>query len=263
MKDSDILVETKDFVTTVRFNRPEVLNSFASEHFRRIEQIFTDLKQDDATRVVIITGEGRAFCAGADLSQIDMADSKSRRPKMGTVSDWVTPILELTKPVIAAVNGPAVGAGLAFALAADIRVASDKARFSAIFRRIGMLAVDGVTWLLPRVVGTSKALEMIYSGDMLDAQEAERIGLVSYVVPHDDLLDRVNEMARQYAEGPPIALQLSKSLVMTGLSKSYADHLSAEQWASLSNRVYAGHDVKEGSRAFKEKRPASFRGYVE
>ena len=98
---------------------------------------------------------------------------------------------------------------------------------------------------------------------MLDAQEAERIGLVSYVVPHDDLLDRVNEMARQYAEGPPVALQLSKSLVMTGLSQSYADHLSAEQWASLSNRVYAGHDVKEGSRAFKEKRPASFRGYLE
>ena len=153
-----------------------------------------------------------------------------------------------------------MGAGLGIALACDIRIASEAARFSAIFKRIGMVATDGVAWLLPRHVGLGKTLELVYSGDIIDAREAERIGMVDEVVPADGLMARARELAQSIADGPPLALQLSKKMIYGGLSLSYEEYLVTQQYSSLVNRTYASHDIQEGARASKEKRPPRFRG---
>ena len=255
MDNQDILIDREGHVAVVTFNRPKVLNAMTTDHFRRLIDICDELKGDAEVRAVIFTGTGKGFCAGADLSKTDMTGSDRKPFGMGESMDFIGPIMDLGKPTIAAVNGTAVGAGIAIAAACDIRIASEEARFSAIFRRIGMVATDGATWLLPRVVGLAKALELIYSGDIVDARESERIGLVSYVVPADDLMPRARAMAQQFADGPPFAIQLSKHLVYGGLSRTFQEQLLSQEYANVSNRAFAGHDIKEGTTAFREKRP--------
>ena len=145
----------------------------------------------------------------------------------------------MTKPTLAAVNGVAAGGGLSLALACDIRIASEKARFSAIFAKIGMSVLDGNGWLLPRAVGLSKALELFFTAEIIDAQEALRIGIVSYVVPHELVLDRALELAEQIAANPPVALQLTKNVVFDGLEKTFSQHLPTQWAAQQKNASWA------------------------
>lgn len=260
MAQDTILVEKDGHVATITMNRPDVLNALAHEQFEALQDAWRALNDDDDVRAVIVTGAGRGFCSGADLINFDLSSREGRRPVIGASQDWLKPLLEIKQPTIAAVNGVAVGAGLGIALACDIRIASEAARFSAIFKRIGMVATDGVAWLLPRHVGLGKTFELVYSGDIIDAREAERIGMVNEVVPADRLMDRAREMAQSIADGPPLALQLSKKMIYGGLSLSYEEYLVTQQYSSLVNRTYASHDIQEGARASKEKRPPRFRG---
>jgi 2-(1,2-epoxy-1,2-dihydrophenyl)acetyl-CoA isomerase len=162
--------------------------------------------------------------------------------------------------LIGIVNGVAAGGGLGLALCCDIRVASARARFATSFTRIGITANDTVAYLLPRIVGVAKALELIYDPRAIDATEAERIGLVSYVTPSDQLDAFVDEFVGRIEAGPPAALRFSKRLVLDGLDRTYREHVLAQEYASLANRVVADHDTTEGVTAFKEKRPPNFKG---
>jgi 2-(1,2-epoxy-1,2-dihydrophenyl)acetyl-CoA isomerase len=157
-------------------------------------------------------------------------------------------------------DSPRPAGGLGFALCCDIRFASDRARFATAFGRIGITANDAVGYLLPRIVGVAKALELIYLGGPIDTTEALRIGLVSYVVPHAELAARVADLAARFAAAPPVATRFSKRLVIDGLSRTYREHVLAQEYASLANRTLADQDIKEGIAAFREKRPAQFVG---
>ena len=260
MADDDILLDIRDHIATITLNKPAVLNAMSEANLDTLGEIWQRLREDVDVRAVVMTGAGRGFCSGADLNQIDLSEDRGRPPSIGPHKDWLLPLLELTKPVVCAVNGVAAGAGLSLVLASDVCVASDRARFSSIFTHIAMPAIDGVAWLLPRVLGRAKALELVMSGDIIDAREAERVGLIGYVVDHDALMARAYEMAAKFAQGPPVAVQLSKSMVLSGLTLTYTDHVASQMHAGLLNRSYARHDLEEGGRAFREKRPPRFRG---
>ena len=262
MANDELLYEVSDRVATVTLNRPDALNALTQSMLDEFDRIWDRVDEDDEVRVVVVTGAGRGFCSGIDLKQTDMADQKRRRPKLDYANQWTARIQRVSKPIIAAVNGAAVGGGLGLALACDIRIASDRARFSAIFANIGMPVLDGVGGMLPRTVGLSKALELIFTADIIDAAEAQRIGLVSYTVPHDELMDRSLEMARKIAGGPQMALAMSKHVVYNSLGRGYVDHLVYQNLAIVANATYASHDIAEGGRAFRERRKPEFRGPV-
>ena len=251
-----------DGVLTIRICRPERHNALTPDQVSAIGTLCRQAEVDAETRVVVLTGTGDSFCAGADLSDVDLSAGGGQIPPIGMGRNLFLPLLELSKPLIAQVNGVAAGGGLGLALCCDVRVASDNARFATSFLRIGITANDGVSWLLPRIVGTAKALELIYLGKPIDASEAARIGLVSYVVSPEALEDRVAEMARAFAAGPPVAIQLSKRMVIDGLNRSYRDHVLAQEYSSLANRVLANADIEEGVAAFHDKREPQFRGFV-
>jgi len=251
-----------DGVLTVTFARPDRRNALTPDQVDHVAQLAGLAERDEETRVVVLTGAGGDFCAGADLRSVDLSADGGQVPPIGMGRNVFLPLLELSKPLLAKVNGVAAGGGLGFALCCDIRVAADTARFATAFSRIAITANDSVGWLLPRIVGVAKALELIWLGTPIDAAEAERIGLVSYVVPAHDLDARVDAMARAFADGPPVALQLSKRLVRDGLNRSYREHVLAQEYASLANRTLAPDDIAEGVAAFAEKRTPLFKGFT-
>jgi 2-(1,2-epoxy-1,2-dihydrophenyl)acetyl-CoA isomerase len=169
-------------------------------------------------------------------------------------------LLELSKPLVGAINGVAAGGGLGLALCCDIRLGSDDARFATSFSRIGLTANDAVAWLLPRVVGVAKAIELIAIGTPIDATEAERIGLISYRYPNAEFEDRVGAFVDALLGAPPVGLRFSKRLVIDGLDRSYREHVLAQEYATLANRTIANHDIEEGVAAFQEKRKPEFQG---
>jgi 2-(1,2-epoxy-1,2-dihydrophenyl)acetyl-CoA isomerase len=245
---------------TIRIVRPERRNALTPDQFNQISEACGAAERDDDVRVVVIIGTDDAFCAGADLGDVDLSNSGGQIPAIVPFGNVFVPILDLSKPLIGAINGVAAGGGLGLALCCDIRIASDKARFAVGFTRIGITANDAVGWALPRVVGVAKALELIYLARPIDAAEAERIGLVSYVHPHDRFGDAVDELVASVAAAPPVGVRFSKRLVLDGLTRSYRDHVLAQEYASLANRVMADDDIKEGIAAFKEKRQPQFHG---
>ena len=251
--------ELEDHVATVTLERPEVLNALDLELLDELARVCARVNDDPKVRVLVVTGAGRAFCAGGDIKATrftDHGDNTEQRPE----DHWAWQLLSVTKPTLAAVNGIAAGGGLSLALACDIRIASEKARFSAIFARIGMPVLDGAGWLLARAVGQARALEMLYTADKLGAEEALRIGLVSHLVPHDELLAFTRDLALRIAANPPVALQCSKEVVTRAGDLGYLEHLPV-QWAAMDrNLALARHDVEEGGRAFAEKREPRFRG---
>jgi 2-(1,2-epoxy-1,2-dihydrophenyl)acetyl-CoA isomerase len=257
--DDELLTEQRGSIYLITLNRPRALNALTMEMLARFNAEWDRLQYDDSVRVVIITGAGRGFCSGIDLGKTDFNDPRSR-PVLDFGQQWVHRIRQLNKPTIAAVNGVAAGGGLGLALGCDIRIAAEEARFSAIFANIGMPALDGVGALLPQVVGVSRALEMIYTAEIIDAREAERIGLVSRVVPGAELLDRTLELAERIAAGPPMALAMSKFNVYQSLNRPFPDTMVYQTLGVLMNRIYAAHDIAEGTRAFRERRKPQFRG---
>ena len=214
MKYDRLILQKEGYIAIVTFNRPEVGNSFDFRLMEEIDHVLRALDEDSNIRAVIITGAGKYFCTGVDLSifvnpearekeQIGEKDIASSRVQeetgevpwgKGTVVGAVVVMRNMRKPVIAAVNGPAVGLGFSLALAADIRIASDRAKFSAVFIKRGVAPDTGASFTLPRVVGFPKALELFLTGDMIDVAEAERIGVVNKVVPHDEVMKAAKEM---------------------------------------------------------------------
>ena len=260
----EILYTVKDRVATVTLNRPDKLNAFTTRMRDGLIETFACADADDDVRVIIVTGAGRAFCAGADLSAgpatFDYAkrgiQDAERRDGGGRVS---LTIYSLKKPVIGAINGPAVGVGVTMTLPMDIRIASSAARFGFVFARRGIVPEACSSWFLPKVVGLQRAAEWLYTGRVFDAAEALAGGLVSRVVPPDELLPAATALAREIADNTSaVAVALSRQMLwrMAG-----ADH-PMEAHKVDSRGIYAmgaSPDVAEGIAAFKEKRRPDFR----
>jgi enoyl-CoA hydratase/carnithine racemase len=260
MAPSTLIRETRERIAVWTLNRPDALNALDAELLAELALACREIDADPGVRALIVTGAGRAFCSGGDVKGANFADGVASAALPDPAEHWAAKLLAVRKPTIAAINGIAAGGGLSLALACDIRIASERARFSAIFARIGMSVLDGAGWLLSRAVGHSKALELLYTAEIIDAPEAERIGLVGSVVPHEQLLERSFELARRIAANPPVALQLDKRVVYGSLDKTYLEHLPVQWAAQRENVELARHDVEEGTRAFREKRAPRFRG---
>ena len=255
--------EVKDHVATVTLDRPEVMNALNRDLYARLEESFREAHRDVEVRAVIVTGAGRAFCSGDDVRQIMLAErpaeatSRARDPKPKP-TPAAAAVLECDKPVIAAVNGAAVGWGMDLTLFCDIRIASDKAKFGELFVKRGLVSDIGGLWRLPQIVGPSKAAELLFTGDIIDAKEAERIGLVSKVVPAGELMSAASALAAKIAANPPIAVRYLKQ----GLRMSaYGDvgELGAYVGNSLAY-LFTTEDHREGALSFVEKREPVFKG---
>jgi len=264
--DYEHLIYTKaEGIATITVNRPEKLNAFTSAMYQGLTEILEDAAKDDKVRVLVITGTGRAFCVGADVKSLEKGLAKQLKPyaqpdpSADAVRGILTvPLQRMDKPVIAAINGIAAGGGLDTACACDIRIASERATFSSLFVRRGLLPTMGGTYFLPRLIGIDKACELIWTGDLIDAREAERIGLVTRVVPHEELEAATEELATKLAKGPPLAIARSKRVIYDGLNmelESALQDIMREYW-SLSQT----EDHREALRAFLEKREPVFRG---
>lgn len=260
----DAIFEKEEGIATLTLNLPERLNALSPEIREALLRAAEDVAQDDDTRVLIITGAGRAFCSGADVrglaGQAEIRSGEAgRRGILGPLSLPVLRLSQVEKPVIAAVNGVAAGAGFGLAMACDIRIASENARFISVFVRRGLPVEWGLSYFLPRAVGAAKALEIMWSGRSVDVLEAERIGIVSKVVPADDLMKETKALAAQLAKGPPIAIELIKRTVYTGLqTNNLASQLGYETYAA--GVCVRTEDFAEGVKAFLEKREAEFKG---
>ena len=257
-----VLVEVDDRgVGTVRLNRPEKLNAFVADMRDRIGDALAALADDPEVRVVVVTGTGRAFCSGADVGYLaDLLEEERIEEGRALVEAGrrvARIIAETGKPVIAALNGPAAGGGANLALACDLRIASDRASIGQTFNRIGLHPDWGGTYFLPRLVGPSKALELIWSAEMVEAEEAERIGLVNRVVPHEAFREAVDEVAGRLAEKPALPIRRAKEAVRRSLSSSLEEMLDVEVEAQVE--CFRSAEAREGIRAFLEKREPDFR----
>jgi enoyl-CoA hydratase/carnithine racemase len=258
-----LLYDLTDHIATITLNRPEAMNALTRELYAELEAAVRRSHSDPEVRCVIITGNGRAFCSGDDVKQIMLGEQRdASTARLRDVKPRPTPaaaaILECDKPVIAAVNGPAVGWGMDLSLFADIRVASTLAKFGELFIKRGLVCDLGGLWRLPTVVGPSKAAELCFTGDVISAEEALRIGLVSYVVPPEELLVKAREIATKIANNPPIAMRYMKE----GLRR--ARHASMEEMGayvgSSLGYLFTTEDHREGALSFVERREPVFKG---
>lgn len=261
----DVKFEKENGIAILTFNRPHKMNALSNViMMSELPSAIEDAARDDNVRVLIITGAGdTAFCAGADVSdqRERLAKGMAGRSPTGIsepIAYNLLPLIKFKKPLIAAVNGVAAAGGLSLALVCDIRIASEKARFGATWPRIGLMPDLGAAFTLPRVVGLSNALSMIFTTDIIDATEAERIGLVSKVVPSDELMPTVKEMAARIAKRAPVPLEFSKKAVYMGLSDTLESTLYFETWGQKV--CFGTEDYQEGSQAFLEKREPVFKG---
>lgn len=253
-----LLVDSEDGVATLTINRPQALNALNFETLQELKVYFTRVQTDPETKVVIITGAGeKAFVAGGDLSGMAPLDPMEARASAQLAQQVLNLIEQGTRPVIAAINGYALGGGCELAMACDIRIIAENARFGQPEVNLGIIPGWGGTQRLPRLIGKGKALEMLLTGDMIDAAEALRIGLANRVVPSDRLLAEARAMAAKIAAKGQVAVRLCKEAVANGLEM---ESLRAARYeADLFALCFATEDQKEGMRAFLEKRVARFK----
>jgi len=255
----NVLYEKKDGIAYVTLNRPKVLNALNQRTWQDLRAAFEDARDDATVRGVILTGAGdKAFIAGADISEIAHITAVDAERSSRYGQDVLTLIENLGKPVIAAVNGFALGGGCETAMACTIRVASEHARFGQPEVSLGIIPGGGGTQRLPRLVGKGRALQIILSGAMITAQEAYRIGLVDEVVPATDLIPRAEAILKQIFANAPVAIRFSLEAVNRGLETSQAEGMALE--ASLFGLCAGTEDKDEGTRAFLQKRAAKFTG---
>ena len=261
-KPTSFLYERADTgVAMITLNRPERLNALTFDVYRELTDTFAALRTETGVRVVVITGAGRAFCSGGDVH--DIIGELFKRDMEGLLEftrmtcELVRNIRALRKPVIASLNGTTAGAGACIALAADIRIASEEAKIAFLFVKVGLSGADmGAAYLLPRVVGLAKATELLYTGDFISAQEAERIGLYNRVVPGDQLAETTRELAERLAQGPAFALAKTKELLDREANVNLDAALECEAQAQAICMQHP--DYREAYDAFVAKRKAKF-----
>ncbi|MFN0147913.1 MAG: enoyl-CoA hydratase/isomerase family protein [Dehalococcoidia bacterium] len=267
MAYTDVTYDVADGgVATLTLNRPERMNAVRYETYRDIRAALDEAQADDAVRCLVVTGAGRGFCAGDDFQGIFLAENRDQarfdrrinRIKGSGVQDAVEGFFQFEKPCIAAVNGPAVGMGMDLAILCDIRYASENARFGSYFVRRGVVGSTGGTYLLKFQVGLSKAMELLLTGDLIDAREAERIGLVSKVCAPGSLMAETYALARRLAAGAPLAQRAIKRVVRKGFD---TDWRTLDEYSmSLSDVLWETDDHMEGVNSFVEKRDPHYQG---
>lgn len=256
-----IVFDKSEGVATIALNRPEKLNAFNGRMHEEVHDALDAASEDEEVRCVLLRGEGRGFSAGADLAQI--VESEDGSPDLGqylreTYSRLVMRMVEIQKPIVAALHGPVYGAGMGIALACDLRVAARSAKFSVAFIKIGLMPDAGVSFFLPRIIGLGRAMEMAMLGEALDAEEAYRVGLVNRIVSDESLVEEATEFARHLAQLPTRALGQIKSSMYASFESDLRTALESE----AEGQTVCGYteDHKEGIAAFFEKRQASFVG---
>jgi enoyl-CoA hydratase/carnithine racemase len=265
----DVLYDVSDSVATITLNRPERLNALSGDLTAGLAEYIDRAWTDDGVRVVILTGAGRGFCSGQDLSGprtlVDRADTDDRPPSIADrrynlrgIQRVGRAVQQLDKPYIAAVNGPAAGAGMDLASMADIRFAARDAKFTQAYSRNAIIPGNGGCYFLPRIVGMAKALELLWSSRTFTGEEALAFGYVSRVYDTDTLMEETRAFARELAAGPPVAIQYMKKLAYKSQDVDLDTALNMAQW--LQTIATSTEDAREGPRAFREKRPPNFTG---
>ncbi len=262
LEPKSFLYEVRDNVGWITLNRPERLNALTFEVYRELTDTFAALRSEDNVRAVVITGAGRAFCSGGDvhdiIGELFKCDMQGLLEFTRMTCELIRNIRALPKPVIASLNGTTAGAGACIALASDIRLAAPSAKIAFLFVRVGLSGADmGAAYLLPRLVGLAKATEMLYTGDFVSAEEAEKIGLYNRVVAADELINATRELATRLAKGPAFALMMTKEMLNREMDVSLD---TALEWEAQAQATCMQHpDYREAYEAFVEKREPKFK----
>lgn len=257
-------LQKENGIAILTLNRPEKLNALTKKMFETdLPEALGKVRKDDEIKVLIITGTGRGFCSGADVSELAAGAVVGRGSYRWLLVEpfggsFVNALSKMEKPVIGAINGVAAGAGLSLSMLCDIRIASENARFSLAFVLRGLIPDCGATYTVTRLIGVSRALELMFTGDVIDAREAERIGLVNRVVPQDQLMPVTKELALKIAKQPPIAVAMIKQAAHKGVANNLEQQLDFESFAQ--ELCLGTEDHKEAVKAFLEKREAVFKG---
>ena len=269
MSDEPIIYDVQGHVATITLNRPEKLNAFSNEMLDQWQASIVRASEDQGVRVVIVTGAGRGFCSGADVGReragADVlggdpnAPAANRNSLRNSVQRVPRALFNMEKPYLAAVNGAAVGAGMDMASMADLRIASDRAKFGMAYVRMALIPGDGGAYYLPRIVGMSKALELMWTGRIFGPEEALQMGYVSRVVPADELMSQTMELAEEISRMPAVSVQLIKRLAYRSAVTGLHEALEMADHAMVIAR--STEDAKEGPRAFAEKREPNFQGF--
>jgi len=261
----ELLVEKNENVATVTLNRPERLNAISGPMLQAFSEAMIELDHDPEVRAIVITGAGRGFCAGLDLQDQVSGQGLGGGSGIGAATQKFdlrdappTVLHNVDKPTLCALNGGAAGYGMDLALGCDIRIASDRAKISAAFTKRGVIPESGGTWLLPRIVGWSKAAEIMFTGRTLNAEQCLDAGIVSTVVPHDDLMRHVGELAAEIAANAPLAVQATKRMMRMGQDETFEANVHHVFLQLLP--LFRSKDFKEGITSFLEKRKPAFEG---
>ncbi len=258
-----ILLDVHSQIATITLNRPEKLNAFTSEMLGALVAAVDECEARDDVRVVMLTGAGRGFCSGGDIT--GMGDAGDNRPHVTKERIWTEiqafpkRLAQFDKPIVAAVNGVATGGGMDLALACDFRTAAASAKFAETYAKIGLLPGGGGAYFLPRLVGTGRALELLWTAEFLDAESAEQIGLVNHVFADEDLVSRTFDICARIASAPPFSVRHIKRAVYQGLNTDM--NTAFDLVSSHIAIARAGEDHVEAIKAFKEKRTGKFKGY--
>ena len=262
MTEDLILYTVEDHVATITFNRPENQNTISGLMLAKLSQLLIESDADEEIRAIVITGTGKFFCAGLDLRGSDITDNLTKENKKPANLDLrntpPTVLHNLDTPTIAAINGSAAGYGMDLALGCDIRIMTDGAKLAAAFTSRGVVPESGGTWILPRLIGWSKASEIIFTGKTLSAKESEDMGLVSKVVNSNEIYEEALVLAGKIAKNAPLAVQASKRMMRMGLNENFDDHVHHVFLQLLP--LFQSDDFKEGMASFMEKRDPNFKG---
>lgn len=262
MSDEAVLYEVSDHVATITFNKPEQQNTISGPMLNRLSELLLAADADPEVRAIIVTGSGKFFCAGLDLRGSDISDNLSENSNPVTNLDLrntpPTVLHNLDTPTIAALNGSAAGYGMDLALGCDMRIMADSAKLAAAFTARGVVPESGGTWLLPRLIGWSKAAEIIFTGKTLSAAECDALGLVSRVVNNNEVHSEAMATAQAIAANAPLAVQASKRMMRMSMNENFDDHVHHVFLQLLP--LFQTEDFKEGMRSFMEKRPPEFKG---